>query len=103
MFFVNRDNYEGLPPRLYRSPEEISRDIHDIRAKIEKASEKLNVRNILTEMLAECAEGEPEVYILRLRELVNEAHDTLDGFLRLEDTLGLLTDELYEVRRILGC
>ncbi|MBR2342666.1 MAG: hypothetical protein IKA64_00260 [Clostridia bacterium] len=102
MFFVNCDSYEGLPPRLYRSPEEIARDICEIKKKIERTSERLNVRNILTEMLSECAAGEPESFISRLEELVDGAHEALSRLRRLEDSLGLLTDELHEVRRILG-
>ena len=102
MFFVKSDTYEGLPARLYREPEEIRRDIQDIRERIEKTESMLNVRGVLTEILSRCQGENPEVWVGQLERLVCEARETLLVLERLNESLDILSEELEETRWILS-
>lgn len=102
MFFRNYSTYEGEPARLYRSPEEIREDIFEIRKKIESVDSMLNFRNILTAMIDECAEGEPEKWIPILSDIVADAEQTLDRLKMLKESLDILTEELEDTRWALG-
>lgn len=102
MFYTNYSTYEGEPARLYRTPGEIRRDINSIKDKIQKTDEMLNIRNILTEMIGECAAGEPEKWLPILKSIVSEAEDSLEMLRELKDNLDLLTSELEETRCVLG-
>lgn len=97
MFFGAND-YEGLPPRLYRSPSEIKSDIRKISRKIKEADEMLCIRHILMEMISECAEKEPERWIEELEETVLEARETLRELERLKGALEELEEELGDAR-----
>ena len=66
---------EGLPPRLYRSPSEIHRDMICISAKIRENEEMLSVHNILIEMIPTWAEQSPEVWLPELEATVEEAKE----------------------------
>lgn len=99
---VSANTYEGRPVRLYRSPIEIRRDIDDISARIREADEMLSVRGILMELLSELAEGDPERWVNELFDLVSEAKSSLDNLRSLNRSLDELTDELYEVRCVMG-
>ena len=101
MFFTNYSTYEGEPVRLYRTPEEIGRDIGFIRDKIEKTSQMLNVRSILSDMIAVCAEGDPERWIPELRQAVSDAEETLDLLTEMKASLDILEEELEETRCVL--
>ena len=102
MLFVRADNYNGLPHRLYRLPEEINRDIGIIRNKIELTRERINVPNVISEILKESREREPESFIRELENLVADANDALFELRRLGESLEILEGELKEVRWILG-
>lgn len=101
VFFTNYSTYEGEPVRLYRTPEEIGRDIGFIRDKIEKTSQMLNVRSILSDMIAVCAEGDPERWIPELRQAVSDAEETLDLLTEMKASLDILEEELEETRCVL--
>lgn len=102
MFFKNYSAYEGEPLRLYRTPEEIGRDIGSIKEKLEKTGEMLNVRSILIDMISECAEGDPERWIPALRAVVGEAEDALRIMKSLKESLDMLESELSDTRYVLG-
>ena len=89
---------EGLPPRLYRSPSEIHRDMIRISAKIRENEEMLSVHNLLIEMIPTWAEQSPETWLPELEATVTEARDALDNLRKLQYSLELLADELEEVR-----
>ncbi len=89
---------EGLPPRLYRSPSEIHRDMICISAKIRENEEMLSVHNILIEMIPTWAEQSPEVWLPELEATVEEAKEALDRLRKLQSALELLAAELEEVR-----
>ena len=102
VFRANYSTYEGEPPRLYRSCDEIRQDIKEIKKEISRTMESLNIRNILTEVIAEYAERDPEAWVPALMELVEEADATLNSLVELRDTLCDLRVELEETKWLLG-
>ena len=102
MFFVNYSTYEGEPMRLYRSPERIREDICDIRTRIESVDSKLNVRNILTAIIDEVAEGNPERWIPALWAILEDAEETLKSLNSLKESLDILGEELEDTKWALG-
>ena len=100
--FVSTNVCEGMPARLYRSPCEIRRDMTRISKQIKEADEMLSVRNILVEMLSECAGHEPEKWIPELEELVEEARAALDMLNGLKSALYELSLEFEESLCIAG-
>ena len=89
---------EGMPPRLYRSPAEIHRDMIRISARIRETEEMLSVHNLLIEMIPTWAEQSPEKWIPELEETVAEAQEALDNLRRLQYALEELSRELEEVK-----
>ena len=92
---------EGAPPRLYRSPSEIHRDMVRISARIRENEEMLSVHNLLIEMIPQWAEQSPESWIPELEATVAEATVALVNLRRLQDVLEELKCELKEVRCIM--
>lgn len=92
---------EGLPPRLYRSPLEIHRDIAVISRKIRENEEMLSVHNLLIEMIPLWAEQSPERWLPELEATVAEAREALDNLKMLQIALEELSVELEEVRWIM--
>ena len=90
--------YEGLPPRLYRSPSEIRSDMIQISKRIKENEEMLSVHNLLIEMIPTWAEQSPEKWIPELEETVAEAQEALDNLRRLQYALEELSRELEEVK-----
>ena len=95
---VNASKSEGMPARLYRAPCEIQRDMSKISREIRDIEEMLSVRNLVVEMVSECADASPEKWIPELEELLAEAQDALRVLRGLKDTLEDLSRELEEVR-----
>ena len=89
---------EGIPPRLYRSPSEIHRDMLRISAEIKQNEEMLSVHNLLIEMIPTWAEQAPESWIPELEETVAEANEALINLRTLQIALEELKEELEEVR-----
>ena len=96
--FVGANSYEGLPPRLYRSPREIKADISRISKEIQEADEMISIRHILMEMISECAVREPKRWLSELEEAVYEAREGLERLERLKLALEELEDELREAK-----
>ena len=101
MFFRTGSNYHGTPPRLYREPEEISRDIGEIRRRISSADLRLNARSIIAEMICAQAGREPEKWIPAMMAIIEDAGDTLDELKRLTAALEMLKYELEETKCVL--
>ncbi len=97
---VYRNDNEGIPPTLYRTPLEIRRDISRITEEIKEADEMLSIRNILTEMIDEFATEEPERWIPELEETLAEAREAMQRLQRLRDALAELSVELEEAKWI---
>ena len=93
---------EGMPPRLYRTPSEIHRDMIRISARIRENEEMLSVHNLLIEMIPTWAEQSPEKWLPELEATVAEALDALDKLKKLQLGLETLAKELEEVRCIMN-
>lgn len=91
----------GLPPRIYRLPAEIKRDIMDIRRRIEETADMINVRSLLIDILVGDSESEPERLIPELYDAIVEANTALGRLGELKEELSLLEEELGEVRCML--
>lgn len=102
VFARGYSTYEGEMPRLYRTTDEIGRDIRSIKTKITEVYSMLNIRNVLTEAIAAYAESEPEMWIPELRNLVDEADDTLGALRTLRESLDILKAELEDAKWALG-
>lgn len=102
VFLGSYSTYEGEPTRLYRTTDEIGRDIRSIKDKITEVYSMLNIRNVLTEAMAAYAESEPEMWIPELRVIVEEADDTLGALRNLRESLDVLKAELEDARWALG-
>ena len=89
---------EGMPPRLYRTPSEIHRDIISISSRIRENEEMLSVHNLLIEMIPTWAEQSPERWIPELEATVAEAGEALENLKKLQFALEELKIELEEVR-----
>ena len=96
--YLCMNSYEGTPPRLYRSPDEIRRDMRSIVDKINEQEEMLSVHNLLLEMIPSWAEQSPERWIPELEEMVAEACEALDTIKRLKEALEYLAIELEDVK-----
>ena len=92
------NSYEGMPPRLYRSPAEIRRDMLKISERIKENEEMLSVHNLLIEMIPTWAEQAPDKWIPELEETVAEAQEALENLKRLQYALEELSRELEEVK-----
>lgn len=93
--------YEGSPPRLYRNPSEIHRDMLKISAAIRENEEMLSVHNLLIEMIPTWAEYSPEKWIPELQQTMAEAEEALENLKKLKCALEELAYELEEVRCML--
>ncbi len=99
---MNYSTYEGEPTRLYRTPAEIGRDVILIKDKIDRTAEMFNIRGMLTDILSECAKGDPDKWAAALKEAVEETKDTLEAMRRMKRTFDALIYELEESRCVLG-
>ena len=97
--FKSYDMQNGLPPRLYRTPGEIKRDIVEISDKIEETNEMLNIRSLITEILLSERRDSPDKLIPELETVIYEAREALSRLRELNEELSLLEEELGEA----GC
>jgi hypothetical protein len=95
------DDVNGIGPTVFRSPSEIREDIGYIKRKIKETNAAMNIREILTTVLAN-EDGDCERLISVIAEAVEEASRALDELRSLEDELCELEDELREVKWIMG-
>jgi len=99
MYYARQDNYEGTGHRLYRAPAEICCDIKGIRERIENATERLNLSQLLDGFMSLGTEE----WCVRLSDAVLDVRETADLLESLNESLIMLTEELSEVRRVTGC
>ena len=90
------DYENGFPPRLYRDPEEIRRDIKDICDKISRANNMLNVRNLISEIIINESEGDLNRKSVAVGELLEAAVEMLSEMEQFENSLDELQCELAE-------
>ena len=97
--YAKRDFENGYPPRLYRAPEEIRRDIYDISRRISEANRMMNVRSLISEIILSGSEGDLPRQIDAVTELVEAAEEMVTEMRELEEGLDMLADELSEAIR----
>ena len=81
----------GLPPRLYRTPEQIKKDISDILAKSLRVRELFSVREMLAAAMDDAASG-------RIDELYEISEEILEAVSEAKDELSELDRELCELK-----
>ncbi len=99
--YTLQNTYEGAPPRLYRSTDEVRRDMLIISGKIKNTEEMLSVHNLLIEMIPTWAEADPAKWIPELKQTLEEADEALENLRKLKAALEELRLELEEVQCML--
>ncbi len=98
LYYVSADEREARPPRLYRSIEEISRDIGRIKNDLYESETMLNVRGLLTEFICDLDSGDEVRWQSSLERLICEAEEAIRTLNRLQSKLDMLNRELEEAR-----
>ncbi len=101
MFYTNISPYEGERVRLYRSPNEIRRDIAEINQRIRTVDERLNIRKLLTELFTECSAGDPDGWVKEFSRMLDDAKEGLEQLYSLRDGLEMLNRELEDTLWVL--
>ena len=97
------DMINGTGPTVFRTPDEIRDDILYIKQKIEETRSALNLRELVTSILADERETDSKRLIGTLSDVVDGAKAALAELRALEEELYELESELKEVRWIMGC
>ena len=95
--FYNLNSLSPMPERLYRSPEEIRKDMRCIREGIGRIDSMLSVHNLRTSMLGECSADELCKKIPELEAAVLDADKSLRLLVRFTKAVTELGRELDEV------
>ncbi len=73
-----------------------------MRDKLDGMEKMINVRRLLSEVMTEAAERNPEEWVTRLRETLEEAEATLNTLRELKESLDMLECELEDTLWVLG-
>ena len=73
-----------------------------MRDRLDGMEKMINVRRLLSEVMTEAAERDPEVWVTRLRETLEEAEATLNTLRELKESLDMLECELEDTLWVLG-
>ena len=92
------DNVYGLPPRIYREPDEIRLDIYEVRRSIEKINSRLNIRGLMLEIISDGEKLSPRDVVSTLESMLCEAEEALSELNELKRELSDLERELNEVK-----
>ena len=92
------DTVNGIPPRLYRAPREIRRDIDEISSKIKDTNVKLNLRALVIDIISCEKDTSTEMLIGELESALAEAREAIDELGNLHDELAALEAELGELK-----
>jgi uncharacterized Fe-S cluster-containing MiaB family protein len=84
-------------PRIYRTPNEIRKEIWDIKERIEEVNERLNIRELMDNILSGEEVGAEECS--EVSALLESALEALDELRELNGMLDELKAELLEVIR----
>ena len=96
------DMENGLPPRIYRSVDEIRRDISRINERIDETNDMLNIRSLLLDMLIGDGRTPPEELIPELELAIDDAKRALLSLSEFKEELSLLEEELNETKCMIG-
>ena len=96
------DMVNGIPPRIYRSPNEIRRDIDEISAKIKETNLRMNLRALVLDIISSDRGEEPANLISELESAIDEAREALSELKNLENELTALEYEMEEIKWLAG-
>ena len=96
------DTENGIPARIYRTPGEIREEMARIVEAINEVSHTLNIRELLMNILTSELKDDPEKLIPELEDTIGEAKEALSRMKELEEELGILREELCEVKCLFG-
>jgi predicted nucleic acid-binding Zn-ribbon protein len=96
------DVVNGIPPRIYRAPREVRRDIDEISAKIKEANLRLNLRALVIDIVSSEKGAEPSSLITELEAAIDEAREALEELRNLENELTALEYEMGELKWLAG-
>ena len=88
------DGESDVPPMIYRSSREIREEMRVIREKIERVSEKVNIRSLLIDIISDKRQREPQALIPELYRAIEEAEEALLTLKELREELSALEEEL---------
>ncbi len=93
---------QGEAVRLYRTPEDIRSDMHEISERIKHTSNMLNIRNMLMEILAACSKKPLKTVIMELEDMITGARESLAELTSMNESLSELRCELEDTRWAMG-
>ncbi len=93
-----KDNMPKMPLRLYRSAEDITRDIAEVRGRIEEIRSSFSIRELLIGMLSEPTARGSDEWIYDLQALIGEADTARRRMRGLCEELEFLEAELGEAK-----
>ena len=96
------DVANGIPPRIYRAPNEIRRDIDEISAKIKETNLRLNLRALVLDIISSDRGEEPANLISELESAIEESREALSELKNLENDLTALEYEMEEIKWLAG-
>ena len=90
------DETNGMPPRIYRSPEQIRNDILEIRSRIGEIKENLNIRELISDIIIDDSVDNLLRRADSVRDLLQYATEALSELEELNSELDELKIELAE-------
>ena len=90
------DETNGMPPRIYRSPEQIRNDILEIRSRISEIKENLNIRELISDIIIDDSVDNLLRRADSVRDLLQYATEALSELEELNSELDELKIELAE-------
>ena len=78
------------------------KDIYSLEERLENMERLMNVRSLISALMDKAADGDPEVWVTRLREATEEADTTLEALNKIRESLDLLECELGDTLWVLG-
>ena len=100
--FYNLNPSADMHARLYRSPEEIERDVKRISDEVARVDSMLSVHNLRIGILGEESLDELKEKIIALESAVSFADKSLRLLARFESAVAALGRELDEMQCVLG-
>lgn len=97
MYLFDLNTHLGYEGR-YRTPEAVSRELKEIRNKIDSLNSMLNARDIITEILTSLSQGEYQRLAGPVNDMVESANTTLNSLTALYEDLSLMSRELEDLR-----
>jgi hypothetical protein len=86
-----------------RMPSDVRAEIDRVNERIAELGRKIDIREMLGEMLAAAENEAADQFLLELEEMIGSARESLAELERLKASLEMLASELEESKWITGC